>query len=80
MPAPPTCCVNVYSTFRLLEWARAASAEALVLVSTGGRYGYSSTPFAEDDEVRPGRPCFRSKYAAEMLLDGYTTCCAESSR
>ena len=51
-----------------------------MLVSTGGRYGYSSTPFAEDDEVRPGGPYFRSKYAAEMLLDGYTTCCAESSR
>jgi nucleoside-diphosphate-sugar epimerase len=63
--------VNVHSTFRLLEWARAAGAETFVLVSTGGLYGYSSTPLAEDDEVRPGSLYFRSKYAAEMLLGGY---------
>jgi len=40
--------VNVQSTFRLLEWARTASASSFILVSTGGLYPFSDEPVSED--------------------------------
>jgi nucleoside-diphosphate-sugar epimerase len=63
--------VNVASTFRLLEYARAAGARSFVLASTGGVYGGGPEPFAEDGPKRitgfyPG-----SKWSAEALVAGY---------
>jgi UDP-glucose 4-epimerase len=63
--------VNVSSTFALLEYARAASASAFALASTGGIYGRARTPVRETDRPRPTSFYFRSKLAAEALLDGY---------
>jgi len=63
--------VNVESTFRLLEYARAASASAFALASTGGIYGRSPTPVRETDPAQPTTFYFRSKLAAECLVDGY---------
>ncbi len=63
--------VNVDSTFRLLEWARAASARVFVLASTGGVYAYSTRPVREEDPLRLTNLYFRSKYAAEVLLGAY---------
>ncbi len=63
--------VNVASTFALLEYARAASASAFALASTGGVYGRSMTPVRETDRPRPTSFYFRSKLAAEALVDGY---------
>jgi UDP-glucose 4-epimerase len=63
--------VNVASTFALLEYARAASASAFVLASTGGIYGRSEVPVRETDAPHPTSFYFRSKLAAEALLEGY---------
>jgi UDP-glucose 4-epimerase len=63
--------VNVDSTFRLLEWAHTAGAQAFVLASTGGVYAYASRPVREDDPLRLANLYFRSKYAAEVLLEAY---------
>jgi UDP-glucose 4-epimerase len=63
--------VNVASTFTLLEYARAASAGAFALASTGGVYGRSPAPVRETDRPRPTSFYFRSKLAAEALLEGY---------
>jgi UDP-glucose 4-epimerase len=63
--------VNVDSTFRLLEWARAASAGTFVLASTGGLYAYADAPVHEDDVVHPAGFYFRAKYAAELLVGAY---------
>jgi UDP-glucose 4-epimerase len=69
--APDMFEVNVDSTFRLLEYARAAGARSFVLASTGGVYGGGAEPFAEDGPKRitgfyPG-----SKWSAEALVAGY---------
>jgi nucleoside-diphosphate-sugar epimerase len=63
--------VNVSSTFALLEYARAASATAFALASTGGVYGRSQVPVRETDRPHPTSFYFRSKLAAEALLEGY---------
>lgn len=63
--------VNVHSTNRLLEYARGAGAATFVLASTGGVYGSSPTPVAEDDPLTLTQPYFRSKRIAELLLDNY---------
>jgi UDP-glucose 4-epimerase len=63
--------VNVASTFALLEYARAASASAFALASTGGVYGRSDAPVRETDRPRPTSFYFRSKLAAEALVEGY---------
>lgn len=63
--------VNVASTFALLEYARVVSASAFVLASTGGVYGRSMTPVRENDVPRPTSFYFRSKLAAEALVEGY---------
>jgi UDP-glucose 4-epimerase len=63
--------VNVSSTFALLEYARAASASAFALASTGGVYGRSRTPVQETDRPHPTTFYFRSKLAAEALVEGY---------
>jgi UDP-glucose 4-epimerase len=64
--------VNVASTFALLEYARTASASAFALASTGGVYGRSRTPVRESDRPHPTSFYFRSKLAAEALLEGYS--------
>jgi nucleoside-diphosphate-sugar epimerase len=63
--------VNVSSTFALLEYARRASASAFALASTGGVYGRSRVPVREGDRPQPTTFYFRSKLAAEALLEGY---------
>jgi nucleoside-diphosphate-sugar epimerase len=63
--------VNVASTFALLEYARAASASTFVLASTGGVYGRSHSPVRESDRAQPTTFYFRSKLAAESLVEGY---------
>jgi nucleoside-diphosphate-sugar epimerase len=63
--------VNVASTFALLEYARTASASAFALASTGGVYGRSRSPLRETDRPHPSSFYFRSKLAAEALLEGY---------
>jgi UDP-glucose 4-epimerase len=63
--------VNVGSTFRLLEYARRASAESFVLASTGGLYERSPEPLAESASIRPADLYFRSKHLAEQLLEEY---------
>jgi nucleoside-diphosphate-sugar epimerase len=63
--------VNVHSTFRLLEYARAVGAQHFVLASTGGIYGYRADPIDESTPLAPSSPYFRSKRIAELLLDDY---------
>jgi nucleoside-diphosphate-sugar epimerase len=63
--------VNVESTFKLLEYARDASASVFVLASTGGVYGRSPHPVQESDPAHPTTFYFRSKLAAECLVGGY---------
>lgn len=63
--------VNVSSTFALLEYARTACASAFALASTGGVYGRSRSPVRETDRPHPTSFYFRSKLAAEALLEGY---------
>ena len=64
--------VNVQSTFALLEYARQASARSFVLASTGGVYDYSATPIDEHGAVALSAHYFRSKYAAEILMQSYS--------
>jgi UDP-glucose 4-epimerase len=64
--------VNVHSTFRLLEYARAAGARIFVLASTGGVYGLSPDPITEAAPLVLASPYFRSKRSAELLLDNYS--------
>jgi len=63
--------INVASTFQLLEYARLAGASRFVLASTGGLYGYGSSPLRETDSLEPLNFYFRSKHLAEQLLAGY---------
>jgi UDP-glucose 4-epimerase len=65
--------VNVASTSGLLEYARRASARVFVFASTGGVYDYHPHPIRESEqEPRPTTFYFRSKLAAELLVDSYT--------
>ena len=66
--------VNVASTFALLEYAHTASASAFALASTGGVYGRSPSPVRESDPTQPTSFYFRSKLAAECLVEGYSSC------
>jgi UDP-glucose 4-epimerase len=67
--------VNVGGTINLLEAARAAQVERLVLASTGGAiYGEGSgrdLPLDEASECRPDAPYGQSKHAAEGYLSLY---------
>jgi UDP-glucose 4-epimerase len=63
--------VNVQSTFRLLEWARDASAQTFILASTGGLYPYAPAAIEEDAALDPVGFYFRSKHAAEILVGAY---------
>jgi UDP-glucose 4-epimerase len=69
--APDMFDVNVQSTFRLLEYARAAGAQAFVLASTGGVYGGGAEPFAEDGPKLITGFYPASKWSAEALAAGY---------
>ena len=69
--APDVFAVNVASTFALLDYARRASARSFVLASTGGIYDLSPTPIDEDAALAPSSHYFRSKYAAEVLMESY---------
>ena len=69
--APDVFAVNVASTFALLDYARRASARSFVLASTGGIYDYSPAPIDEDAALAPSSHYFRSKYAAEVLMESY---------
>ena len=64
--------VNVHSTFRLLEYARAAGAGRFVLASTGGVYAPRATPIDEGAPLATPGPYFRSKRMAELLVDDYS--------
>jgi len=63
--------VNVESTFRLLEYARAAGAKRFVLASSGGIYGYGREPLRESDVPSPPDFYLASKQLAEILLFAY---------
>jgi nucleoside-diphosphate-sugar epimerase len=66
--------VGVASTLRLLEYAAAAGAAKFVLASSGGVYGTTAAPAAEDAPVRleGDQPFFlRCKACAEQLVEGY---------
>lgn len=65
--------VNVNSTFRLLEYARAAGAQSFVLASTGGVYGYSYEALVETAPTNPLNFYLTSKYVAESLAGNYQT-------
>jgi UDP-glucose 4-epimerase len=63
--------VNVESTFRLLEYARAAGARKFVLASTGGVYEPSDRELSETDRLKPNNFYFGSKCSAEALVASY---------
>lgn len=75
--APDMFDVNVQSTFRLLEYARAAGARSFVLASTGGVYGGGRPePFQEDDPKRVIGFYPASKWSGEALAAGYESALA----
>lgn len=63
--------INVDSTFRMLEYARAAGAQSFVLASTGGIYGYSYEALAESSPASPLNFYLTSKHLAESLVANY---------
>jgi UDP-glucose 4-epimerase len=63
--------VNVLSTHRLLEYARAAGAARFVFASTGGNYAFSPDPIPEDAPLATPGPYFRSKRMGELLVENY---------
>ena len=64
--------VNVESTFRLLDYARAAGARAFLHASTGGVYGGSAKPVTEIDPIDVSAGFYpSSKWSAEALVAGY---------
>lgn len=63
--------VNVDSTFRLLEYARAAGAQSFLLASTGGIYGYSYEALVETSPANPLNFYLTSKHIAESLVGNY---------
>jgi nucleoside-diphosphate-sugar epimerase len=63
--------VNVQSTAALLDYARGSGASSFVLASTGGCYGVSRDPIAEDAPLTTPGPYFRSKRMAELLAENY---------
>ena len=70
--SPDMFAVNVESTFRLLDYARAADARAFVLASTGGVYGGSPEPVTETDPIDVSAGFYpASKWSAEALVAGY---------
>lgn len=68
--------VNVSATASLLNYAHKSAAEKFIYASTGGLYGACAEPFLEGDSVAIGKGAlnyyFRSKYAAENLVLGYS--------
>jgi UDP-glucose 4-epimerase len=71
--APDMFAVNVKSTFRLLEYARAAGATHFLFASTGGVYGSGEDAFSEADKLNPLNFYLASKCSAEALVAGYRT-------
>jgi UDP-glucose 4-epimerase len=65
--------VNLTSTAALLEYARTANASRFVLASSGGVYVPASQPVSESAAVAPPNFYLTSKYAAELLLRGYSS-------
>jgi UDP-glucose 4-epimerase len=63
--------VNVESTFRLLEYARAAGATKFVFASTGGVYGSGNRPLSENDRLNPLNFYISSKYGSESFVASY---------
>lgn len=63
--------VNVHSTFRLLEYARAAGAQLFLLASSGGVYGYSYETLVETSPTKPLNFYLTSKHLAESLVGNY---------
>jgi nucleoside-diphosphate-sugar epimerase len=63
--------INVHSTFRLLEYARAVGARRFVFASTGGVYGSSDRAVSETDRLNPLNFYLSSKYGAESLVTSY---------
>jgi nucleoside-diphosphate-sugar epimerase len=70
--APDMYAVNVESTFRLLDYARAAGARTFLHASTGGVYGGSAEPVTETDPIDVSAGFYpASKWSAEALVAGY---------
>ena len=63
---------NVEGTWTILEAARAAEVEAVVVASSDKAYGPSdSLPYREGDELRPAAPYEGSKAAADVISRSY---------
>lgn len=66
--------VNSASTAKLLEYARTARAQRLILASTGGIYRSGASPVTEDSELLGPAELghyFSTKLAAEMIAGNY---------
>ena len=63
--------INVESTARLLEWARATTVKRFVFTSTANVYGESNEYLSEINEVDPSSYYAATKYSAEMLIKQY---------
>lgn len=63
--------LNVDVVFTLLEHARTAGVSHFVLASTGAVYAPADDPIHEDGLLRPAGFYARSKFAAEVLTEGY---------
>lgn len=68
--------VNVAATADLLDYARTAGAQRLVLASSGGVCAPASERLADDVPPRPGDFYQRTKAAAEVLAGAYESCFA----
>ena len=66
--------VNVGSTQRLLDYARAADARTFLLASTGSVYGAGPKPWTEADHAQPDSYYGATKLAAEWLVRAYAFC------
>lgn len=63
---------NAAGTWSLLEAAREAGVEAVVVASSDKAYGPSdSLPYREEDELRPAAPYEASKAAADVIARSY---------
>lgn len=63
---------NAEGTWTLLEAAREAGSEAVVVASSDKAYGPSeSLPYREPDELRPAAPYEASKAAADVIARSY---------
>jgi nucleoside-diphosphate-sugar epimerase len=66
--------VNAAATSVLLEYARAASANTFVYISTGSVYGASDGPHQERQPIYPQGAYACTKAAGELVVQSYQNC------